>query len=37
MHACGKIEDLQKSDPKMHAVLDQLAGQITQSGYGLGR
>jgi chromosomal replication initiator protein len=34
MHACGKIEDLQKSDPKMHAVLDQLARDVTQSGYG---
>jgi len=31
MHACGKIDDLQKADPKMHAILDQLAGQITQS------
>jgi len=31
MHACGKIEDLQKADPRMHATLDQLAGQITQS------
>jgi len=32
MHACGKIEDLQKSDKRMRATLDQLAGQITQSG-----
>jgi chromosomal replication initiator protein len=32
MHACGKIEDLQKKDPRMHATLEQLAGQITQSG-----
>ena len=32
MHACGKIETLQKKDPRMHATLDQLAGQITQSG-----
>jgi chromosomal replication initiator protein len=32
MHACGKIEDLRKADPQMHTVLDQLAGQITQSG-----
>ncbi|MFH1371609.1 MAG: chromosomal replication initiator protein DnaA [Planctomycetota bacterium] len=31
MHACGKIEDLRKNDPKMHATLDLLAGQITQS------
>ena len=37
MHACGKIEDLRKSDQQMRAVLDQLAGQITQSGYGSGR
>jgi chromosomal replication initiator protein len=32
MHACGKIEDLQKKDPRMHATLEQLSGQITQSG-----
>jgi chromosomal replication initiator protein len=32
MHACGKIEELQKKDPRMHATLEQLAGQITQSG-----
>jgi chromosomal replication initiator protein len=31
MHACGKIEDLRKSDPRTHATLDQLAGQITES------
>ena len=31
MHAYAKIEDLRKNDPKMHATLDQLAGQITQS------
>ena len=31
MHACGKIEDLQKTDPKMHSTLDHLAGQITQT------
>ncbi|MFZ0034268.1 MAG: helix-turn-helix domain-containing protein, partial [Sedimentisphaerales bacterium] len=31
MHACGKIDGLQKSDSGMHATLDQLAGQITQS------
>jgi chromosomal replication initiator protein len=32
MHACGKIEDLRKADPQMHSMLDQLAGQITQTG-----
>jgi chromosomal replication initiator protein len=37
MHACGKIEDLRKKDPRMHATLEQLAGQITQSGYGSAR
>jgi chromosomal replication initiator protein len=31
MHACGKIEDLRKADPKMLATLDQLASQVTQS------
>jgi chromosomal replication initiator protein len=31
MHACGKIEDLNKKDSKMRAVLEQLTGQITQS------
>jgi chromosomal replication initiator protein len=31
MHACGKIEDLQKGDPKMHATLEQLSSQITQT------
>ena len=31
MHAYAKIEELRKSDPKMHATLDQLAGQITQT------
>ncbi|MBN2019038.1 MAG: chromosomal replication initiator protein DnaA [Sedimentisphaerales bacterium] len=31
MHACGKIEDLDKADPKMHAVLELLTGQITQT------
>jgi chromosomal replication initiator protein len=30
MHACGKIEDLRKADPRMHTVLDKLAVQITQ-------
>ncbi len=30
MHACGKIEDLRKLDPKMHATLDELAKQVTQ-------
>jgi len=33
MHACGKIEDLQKANPKMHATLELLTSQITQSGY----
>lgn len=32
MHACGKIEDLRKSDRRMRATIEQLAGQITQSG-----
>ncbi|MGA2172818.1 MAG: chromosomal replication initiator protein DnaA [Sedimentisphaerales bacterium] len=32
MHACGKIEELQKKDPRMHAALEQLSSQITQSG-----
>ena len=31
MHACGKIEDLQKADPKMHAVIEELTHQITSS------
>lgn len=31
MHACGKIEDLNKADPQMRVVLEQLTGQITQS------
>ncbi|MGD0596019.1 MAG: chromosomal replication initiator protein DnaA [Sedimentisphaerales bacterium] len=31
MHAYAKIEELRKSDPKMHATLDQLASQITQT------
>jgi chromosomal replication initiator protein len=31
MHACGKIEDLQKADPKMHAVIEELTQQITNS------
>jgi chromosomal replication initiator protein len=29
MHACGKIEDLQKADSKMRAVIDELTHQIT--------
>jgi chromosomal replication initiator protein len=31
MHACGKIEDLRKADPKMHAILEQLTHEITHS------
>ena len=31
MHACSKIEDLRKQDPKVHATLDQLSGQISQT------
>jgi chromosomal replication initiator protein len=31
MHACGKIEDLRMADPKMHALLEQLSAQITQT------
>ncbi|MGA2094090.1 MAG: chromosomal replication initiator protein DnaA [Sedimentisphaerales bacterium] len=31
MHACGKIEDLQKADPKTHAVIEELTHQITNS------
>jgi len=31
MHAYAKIEELRKNDPKMHATLEQLAGQISQS------
>jgi hypothetical protein len=31
MHACGKIEDMQKTDPKMHATLNELTKQITQT------
>jgi len=30
MHACGKIEQLQKSEPKMRALLDHLTKQVTQ-------
>jgi hypothetical protein len=26
---CGKVEDTQKSDPKMHATLNELTKQIT--------
>jgi len=31
MHACGKIGDMQKTDPKMHATLNELTKQITQT------
>ncbi len=31
MHACSKIEDAKKSDPKMQALLNELTKQITQS------
>ncbi len=31
MHACGKIEELRKNDAQMHAVIDRLTGQITES------
>jgi len=37
MHACGKIEDLRKSDRRMRATIEQLAGQITQPGSGSAR
>jgi chromosomal replication initiator protein len=31
MHACNKISQAQKSDPKMHALLGELTKQITQT------
>ncbi|MBN1392471.1 MAG: chromosomal replication initiator protein DnaA [Sedimentisphaerales bacterium] len=31
MHACGKIEELSKSNKQLHAVLEHLSGQITQA------
>ena len=30
MHACSKISEAKNSDPKMNALLDELAKQITQ-------
>ena len=30
MHACSKISDVKKTDPKMHALLGELTKQITQ-------
>ena len=34
MHACGKIGEAERSDPKMHALLDELTKQITQGSQG---
>jgi chromosomal replication initiator protein len=30
MHACNKIGDAERSDPKMHALLSELKGRVTQ-------
>jgi chromosomal replication initiator protein len=34
MHACSKIGEAERSDPKMHVLLDELTKQITQGSQG---
>jgi len=31
MHACSKIGQAEKGDPKMHATIAELTGRVTQT------